>query len=155
MLKKKIEEFFSQYEVTDKTKPKSLPLPSDLALFLGFSSYRAMASAINSPTDPAWSAELEKAVEHINSMLMRAELDIATKAKDVRGVDNVLKRIDKTNDSTIIKDDSKNQINIQINLDHRNKIQGFVDDRLSTLIGSMEPIEEKPIEEAEFEEVEP
>lgn len=150
-LRSRIRKFFEQYEVDGGTKASSLPLPNDLALFLGFSSYRAMAQAINSPTDPEWSAELERAVEHINSMLMRSELDIATKSKDAKGIDNVIRRLDRINESSMPKEaDPKSQVNIQINIEHRKKIDDFVMDRVSSLMGDMR--EADPIEDAEFEE---
>lgn len=150
-LRSKIKKFFEQYEVDGGTSASSLPLPNDLALFLGFSSYRAMAQAINSPTDPEWSAELERAVEHINSMLMRSELDIATKSKDSKGIDNVIRRLDRINESSMPREaDPKSQVNIQINIEHRKKIDDFVMDRVSSLMGDMR--EADPIEDAEFEE---
>lgn len=152
-LRNRIREFFEQYEVDGETEAKRLPLPSDLAMFLGFSSYRAMAQAINSPTDPEWSAELERAVEHINAMLMRSELDIATQSQDIRGIDNVIKRIDKINDSTLPKEaDPKSQVNIQINIEHKKKIDDFVMDRISSLMDNVG--KDDGIEDAEFEEAE-
>lgn len=150
-LRNKIRRFFEQYEVDGNTKASSLPLPNDLALYLGFSSYRAMALAINSPTDPEWSAELEKAVEHINSMLMRSELDMATKSKDSKGIDNVIRRLDRINESSMPREaDPKSQVNIQINIEHRKKIDDFVMDRVSSLMGDMR--DPGPVEDADYEE---
>ncbi len=155
LLKKRIDEFFNQYDLSDKTKPKGLPLPSDLAIYLGYSSYRAMAQDINSPVSPEYSAILERAVEYINSLLMRTELDIAQRAKDVRGIDNVLKRIDKQNEQTLPKsEDPKNQINIQINIEKQRKIEDFVSEQMSELFASVDSKEEDcNTSDIEFEEV--
>ena len=163
ILKKKIAEFFEQYGIDTNSldSPDSLPLPSDLAMFLGYPSYRAMATAINSPTDPEWSAELERAVEHINNLLMRTQLRMAMDNSDLKGVDSVIKRLDKINDTSRPREaDPKNQVNIQINIEHKKKIDDFVTDRIENLMSNLGKLDmtddedkEDRVDDIDYEEV--
>lgn len=146
-LRKAIAEFFKEYDtrVIEKGRKsndqtKALALPSDLAMFLGYASYRQMAYEINNPIDPEYSSILSSAVDYINGNIQRTQLALALKVGDVKGVDNVAKYYDKINDSTIAKTDSKTEVNIQINLESKKRVDAYVDERMEKLMASIKTV---------------
>src|SRR5574344_1395482 len=89
MLRKKIEQFFEENPV-DQVKADKLPTPTQLAVYLGYPSARAMYDEINNPKEPDYSAILARGVDIIKDALGKRQLKIAEEKEDWKGIDAYL-----------------------------------------------------------------
>lgn len=132
MLRKKIVEFFNEHDAG--AKADKLPTPTELAVYLGYSSAGAMYRDIRSGSYPEYSALLDRAVDVIKDNLQRRQLYLAEKKSDWKGIDAVLQRIDSA--QGIDNNTTNNNVNINISIEQKEKIKSLVDDRLSFLNGT-------------------
>ena len=137
LLRKRIEEFFDR--VDHSSSAEDLPTPSQLAIYLGYSSAQAMYRDINNPeVEPEYAQILDRAVDILKDNLQRRQLRMAEARNDWQGVDAVLQRMDKAQERTEpVKDESK-EINVNISIEKKQRIQGFLDDRLGKLMADAE-----------------
>lgn len=141
-LRDAIEAFFEEYNSRNVYGTiENIPLPSDLSLFLGYSSYRQMANEINNPNDPEYSYYLERAVDYINNNLMRSQLTMAVATKNLKGIDNVVNYFDKINDSTVKKEDKKADIQININMEGEKRVNAFISNQMDKILCSIEQVQ--------------
>lgn len=143
LLRKKVIEFFEKCDSDGGTE--DLPTPSQLAVYLGYSSAQAMYRDINNPeVAPEYAQILDRAVDIIKDNLQRRQLRFAEARSDWEGIDAVLQRMDKALEKTEPVKDEKKDINININFEKQERIKGLIGDRMSKLMA-----------EAEYEEIEP
>lgn len=129
MLRKKIVEFFNEHDAD--AKADKLPTPTQLAVYLGYSSSSAMYNDIRSNSYPEYSALLDRAVDVIKDNLQRRQLHLAEKKDDWKGIDAVLQRIDSA--QGITSNTTNSNVNVNITIEQKEKIKSLVDDRLSFL----------------------
>lgn len=152
-LKKKLDEFFEEHPITNKTKSVDLPTPTQLAVFLGYPSQSALFAEINNPVEPEYSAHLARAVDLIRDALLRKQMGIAEKAGKWDGIDAALSRMERIEEKTMPVEDSKASINLQINLNAREKTKNLVAESIASLMSDLKTSNQKPVE-TDYEEVE-
>lgn len=152
-LKKKLDEFFETHPIDNKTKAVDLPTPTQLAVFLGYPSQASLFAEINNPVEPEYSAFLARAVDLIRDALMRKQMGIAERAGKWEGIDAALSRIERIDVGTAPESDSKSAINIQINLNAREKTKNLVNESIASLMSDLKSSNQKPVDTA-FEEIE-
>lgn len=152
-LKKKLDEFFETHPIDNKTKAVDLPTPTQLAVFLGYPSQASLFAEINNPVEPEYSAFLARAVDLIRDALMRKQMGIAERAGKWEGIDAALSRLERVEEKTMPETDSKSAINIQINLNAREKTRNLVNESIASLMSDLKSSNQKPVDTA-FEEIE-
>lgn len=152
-LKKKLDEFFETHPIDNKTKAVDLPTPTQLAVFLGYPSQASLFAEINNPVEPEYSAFLARAVDLIRDALMRKQMGIAERAGKWEGIDAALSRLERVEEKTMPETDSKSAINIQINLNAREKTKNLVNESIASLMSDLKSSNQKPVDTA-FEEIE-
>lgn len=152
-LKKKLDEFFETHPIDNKTKAVDLPTPTQLAVFLGYPSQASLFAEINNPVEPEYSAFLARAVDLIRDALMRKQMGIAERAGKWEGIDAALSRIERIDAGTAPESDSKSAINIQINLNAREKTKNLVNESIASLMSDLKSSNQKPVD-TDFEEIE-
>lgn len=152
-LKKKLDEFFETHPIDNKTKAVDLPTPTQLAVFLGYPSQASLFAEINNPVEPEYSAFLARAVDLIRDALMRKQMGIAERAGKWEGIDAALSRLERVEEKIMPETDSKSAINIQINLNAREKTRNLVNESIASLMSDLKSSNQKPVDTA-FEEIE-
>lgn len=152
-LKKKLDEFFETHPIDNKTKAVDLPTPTQLAVFLGYPSQAALFAEINNPVEPEYSAFLARAVDLIRDALMRKQMGIAERAGKWEGIDAALSRLERVEEKTMPETDSKSAINIQINLNAREKTRNLVNESIASLMSDLKSSNQKPVD-TDFKEAE-
>lgn len=147
-------EFFESTD-NDPRKAEELPTPSQLAVFLGYSSAQAMYRDINNPdVAPEYAQLLDRAVDLIKDNLQRRQLRYAEKRNDWQGIDAILQRMDKAQERTEPIEDKDKNINININIERQERIKGFIDEKMELLMAQAEVVEPLELTES-VTEVEP
>ena len=142
LLRKKLQEFFEESN-SDPKKAEMMITPTQLAIYLGYSSANAMYRDINNPdVAPEYAQLLDRAVDLIKDNLQRRQLRYAEFMNDWKGVDAVLQRIDKAQEKTEPVEDEEKNINININLEKQERIKGLVDERIASLMANAIDVEE-------------
>lgn len=146
MLRRKIEEFFDENPV-DRVKADKLPTPTQLAVYLGYPSARAMYDEINNPKEPDYSAILARGVDIIKDALGKRQLKIAEEKADWKGIDAYLTRLDAEADKTdpnIKKGagSSKTEVNVTVNMERQERIKDYVSDKMDSLMAEFEEVKE-------------
>lgn len=152
-LKKRLDEFFETHPINNKTKAMDLPTPTQLAVFLGYPSQASLFAEINNPVEPEYSAYLSRAVDLIRDALLKKQMGIAEKAGKWDGIDAALSRMERIEEKTIPVEDSKASINLQINLNAREKTKNLVAESIASLMSDLKTSNQKPVE-TDYEEVE-
>ena len=152
-LKKRLDEFFETHPIDNKTKAMDLPTPTQLAVFLGYPSQSALFAEINNPVEPEYSAYLSRAVDLIRDALLKKQIGIAEKAGKWDGIDAALSRMERIEEKTMPVEDSKASINLQINLNAREKTKNLVAESIASLMSDLKTSNQKPVE-TDYEEVE-
>lgn len=152
-LKKRLDEFFETHPIDNKTKAMDLPTPTQLAVFLGYPSQSALFAEINNPVEPEYSAYLSRAVDLIRDALLKKQMGIAEKAGKWDGIDAALSRMERIEEKTMPVEDSKASINLQINLNAREKTKNLVAESIASLMSDLKTSNQKPVE-TDYEEVE-
>lgn len=152
-LKKKLDEFFEAHPIDNKTKAVDLPTPTQLAVFLGYPSQASLFAEINNPVEPEYSAFLARAVDLIRDALMRKQMGIAERAGKWEGIDAALSRLERVEEKTMPETDSKSAINIQINLNAREKTRNLVNESIASLMSDLKSSNQKPVD-TDFKEAE-
>lgn len=138
ILRKKLDEFFDSHN-TQYSNASDLPTVTELALFLGYPSQRALYNEINNPnqTEPEYAMYLERAVSLITDRITRKQMEIAEVGKRWEGIGAVLDREDRISEKTMPDTDSKSAINIQINLNAREKAKNALNENLSSFLSEL------------------
>lgn len=152
-LKKRLDEFFETHPINNKTKAMDLPTPTQLAVFLGYPSQASLFAEINNPVEPEYSAYLSRAVDLIRDALLKKQMGIAEKAGKWDGIDAALSRMERIEEKTMPVEDSKASINLQINLNAREKTKNLVAESIASLMSDLKTSNQKPVE-TNYEEVE-
>lgn len=152
-LKKRLDEFFETHPIDNKTKAMDLPTPTQLAVFLGYPSQASLFAEINNPVEPEYSAYLSRAVDLIRDALLKKQMGIAEKAGKWDGIDAALSRMERIEEKTMPVEDSKASINLQINLNAREKTKNLVAESIASLMSDLKTSNQKPVE-TDYEEVE-
>lgn len=152
-LKTRLDEFFETHPIDNKTKAMDLPTPTQLAVFLGYPSQSALFAEINNPVEPEYSAYLSRAVDLIRDALLKKQMGIAEKAGKWDGIDAALSRMERIEEKTMPVEDSKASINLQINLNAREKTKNLVAESIASLMSDLKTSNQKPVE-TDYEEVE-
>lgn len=152
-LKKRLDEFFETHPIDNKTKAMDLPTPTQLAVFLGYPSQASLFAEINNPAEPEYSAYLSRAVDLIRDALLKKQMGIAEKAGKWDGIDAALSRMERIEEKTMPVEDSKASINLQINLNAREKTKNLVAESIASLMSDLKTSNQKPVE-TDYEEVE-
>ena len=102
ILRKKLDEFFDSHN-TQYSNASDLPTVTELALFLGYPSQRALYNEINNPnqTEPEYAMYLERAVSLITDRITRKQMEIAEVGKRWEGIGAVLDREDRISEKTM------------------------------------------------------
>lgn len=144
-MKKRLVEFFEHTD-NNPTHAEHLPTPSQLAVFLGYSSAQAMYRDINNPeVAPEYAQLLDRAVDILKDNLQRRQLRYAEARSDWQGVDAILQRMDKAQERTEPVEDKDKNINININIEKQERIKGFIDEKMELLMAQAEVIEPKEL----------
>ena len=152
-LRKKLDEFFELHPIDNKTKAMDLPTPTQLAVFLGYPSQSALFAEINNPIEPEYSAFLARAVDLIRDALLKKQMGIAERAGKWDGIDAALSRMERIEEKTMPESDSKSAINIQINLNAREKTKNLVNESIASLRSDLTSSNQTPVDTS-FEEIE-
>lgn len=152
-LKKRLDEFFETHPIDNNTKAMDLPTPTQLAVFLGYPSQASLFAEINNPVEPEYSAYLSRAVDLIRDALLKKQMGIAEKAGKWDGIDAALSRMERIEEKTMPVEDSKASINLQINLNAREKTKNLVAESIASLMSDLKTSNQKPVE-TDYEEVE-
>ena len=151
-LKKKLDAFFEEHPIDTKTKVEDLPTPTQLAVYLGYPSLASLFAEINNPVEPEYSAFLARAVDLIKDALLKKQMCIAERAGKWDGIDAALSRMERLEEKTMPVSDSKSAINIQINLNAREKTKNIVNESIASLMSDLKSSNQKPVD-TEFEEL--
>ena len=156
-LRERIEQFFAENEDT----PEAIT-PTRFAIYLGYPSERAMMREINNPnpTDPEYSAMLERGLAMIRDRILDEMLKIARSDKmgGWKGFQAALEYIDKQDDSTNPKASKAGGVNIAVQVNNnsesqRERISLLIDDSINNLLKSTEaPQKAIDVDSEEMEE---
>lgn len=152
-LKKRLDAFFEEHPINNKTKAVDLPTPTELAVFLGYPSQAALFAEINNPIEPEYSAFLARAVDLIKDALLKKQMGIAEKAGKWDGIDAALSRMERIEERTMPVEDAKSAISIQINLNAREKTKNLVNESIASLMSDLKASNQKPVDTT-YEEIE-
>lgn len=144
-LRKLISEFFEQHVVTATTPVFDYPTVTELALFLGYPNQKKLFYDINNPVVPEYSDELARAVDQIQDLMQRKQMDVGASGKDYRGIATALERQDKI--SASVAPDEASNVKLTISVEAKTKIDNLIADGIANIFGTKEVIE------SDFEEV--